>query len=99
MPPQSRWPGSFVSSAIDGNKMEPGTILSTQDGRRIRLMRHPAAQAAPSLQPPQDPQSTRLYLQDREGMWHLLGPSRVHVSPLSHSLHPYLVDLRRKLIF
>lgn len=75
-PPQSRRPGSFVSlRQKDGNKTEPATTRSPRDGRRTRLMPHPAAQAAPSLHPPRDPQSTRLYLQDRGGMWPFLAPA------------------------
>lgn len=74
-PPQSRRPGSFVSSASDGDKMEPTTTRSPRDGRRTRLTPHPAAQAAPGLHPPRDPPSTRLYLQNRGGMWPFLGPA------------------------
>lgn len=55
--------------------MEPTTTPSPRDRRRTRLTPHPAAQTAPSLHPPRDPQSTRLYLQDREGTWPLLGPA------------------------
>jgi len=80
--------------------------LSPQDWRGIGPTPHPAAQAASSLQPPRDPPVCKaIPARQRgdvapKGCWQLVRSlaSRALVAPVGHSLLPYLVELRWKLI-